>query len=112
MRYTKLEETEKRNLQTDMNSSTWEVKEKEYQQKIKKKKKNVSWKKVRQMRKKKWLAEQVGVSKTQFAHWCTNDKEKGYIRAVPSVLNAMALARILDSKVEELFELVQEEQTK
>lgn len=61
---------------------------------------------------KKWLAEQVGVSKTQFAHWCTNDKEKGYIRAVPSVLNAMALARILDSKVEELFELVQEEQTK
>lgn len=51
MRYTKLEETEKRNLQTDMNSSTWEVKEKEYQQKIKKKKKNVSWKKVRQMRK-------------------------------------------------------------
>jgi putative transcriptional regulator len=58
---------------------------------------------------KQWLAEKVGVSKTQFAHWCTNDNETGFIKAVPSVLNAIILSKILGCNVEELFELVEDE---
>lgn len=50
---------------------------------------------------KQFVAKKVGVSKTQFANWCTN-------KAVPSVLNAMVLAKMLDCKVEDLFEIVEE----
>ena len=58
--------------------------------------------------KKQHLAVKVGVSRTQFAQWCNNDKETGLIKAVPSVLNAMVLAKELDCKIEDLFELVDE----
>ena len=58
--------------------------------------------------KKKHLADKVGVSNTTFAQWCNNDIETGYIKAVPSVLNAMVLAKELDCKIEDLFELVED----
>lgn len=58
---------------------------------------------------KQWLAEQVGVSKTQFTQWCTNDQKTGYIKSVPSVLNALILAGILECGVNDLFELVKED---
>ena len=58
--------------------------------------------------KKKHLADKVNVSPTTFAQWCNNDIKTGYIKAVPSVLNAMVLAKELNCQVEDLFELVDE----
>ena len=58
--------------------------------------------------KKNHLADKVKVSNTTFAQWCNNDVKTGYIKAVPSVLNAMVLAKELDCQVEDLFELVDE----
>lgn len=57
---------------------------------------------------KKFIATKIGVTPTQIGNW-NNDEVTKLIKAVPSVLNAMALAKILECKVEDLFELVEDD---
>ena len=46
--------------------------------------------------KKKWIADQLGVSKNVLSRWIHN-------RSDPSLENAFKLARLLDCKVDDLF---------
>ena len=46
--------------------------------------------------KKKWIADQLGVSKNVLSRWIHNHSD-------PSLENAFKLARLLDCKVDDLF---------
>ena len=46
--------------------------------------------------KKKWIAEQLGVTNTVLSRWINNHSN-------PSLENALKLARLLDCKVDDLF---------
>lgn len=55
-----------------------------------------------------WVAEQVGVSKTQMSSWC-NHKEDGSIKSMPSALNARMLMDILNCEFDDIFEVIKDE---
>lgn len=50
----------------------------------------------------KWVAEQIGATQAQLTNWCKN--ENGYAKSTPSVVYILKLQKLLNIKVEEMFE--------
>lgn len=50
----------------------------------------------------KWVAEQIGATQAQLTNWCKN--EDGYARSTPSVLYILRLQRLLNVRIEEMYE--------
>ena len=50
--------------------------------------------------KKKWVAEQLGVSQTVLSRWINN-------KSIPSLENTFKLAHILNCKVDDLYEWIE-----
>lgn len=48
--------------------------------------------------KKKWLAEQLGVSASVFSRWCNGD-------SIPSLENAMRVAALMGCDVEDIWKI-------
>jgi hypothetical protein len=51
----------------------------------------------------KWVANKIGATQSQLSNWCKND-EDGYAKSTPSVLYILRLQKLLNIKVEEMFE--------
>jgi transcriptional regulator with XRE-family HTH domain len=51
----------------------------------------------------KWVAEQIGATQSQLTNWCKNDEE-GYARSTPSVIYILKLQKLLNVRVEDMFE--------
>lgn len=54
-----------------------------------------------------WVAEKIGATQAQITNWCKN--RDGYARSTPSVVYILRLQRLLEVKVEEMFEEIEEE---
>ena len=52
---------------------------------------------------KKWIAEKVGVSATQFSQWCKNKDGKAV--ATPKAENLFMLAKVLECSIYDLYEI-------
>lgn len=59
---------------------------------------------------KKWVAEQIGASQSQLTRWCKN--KNGIATSIPSIAYLIRLIKLLDCKIEELYEEVEDESVK
>ncbi|MGF6951856.1 transcriptional regulator with XRE-family HTH domain [Neobacillus sp. B4I6] len=50
----------------------------------------------------KWVAEQIGATQAQLTNWCKN--EDGFAKSTPSVLYILRLQKLLNVKIEEMYE--------
>lgn len=51
----------------------------------------------------KWVADKIGATQAQITNWCKND-EDGNAKSTPSVLYILRLQKLLNVKVEDMFE--------
>ena len=54
----------------------------------------------------KWVSDKIGATQSQLTNWCKNDENTGYARSTPSVVYILRLQKILNVKVEEMYEEV------
>ena len=55
-----------------------------------------------------WVAKQIEATPSQVTNWCKNEKD-GTAKSTPSVLYILKLQNLLGVKVEEMYELIEEE---
>ncbi|MFO1442823.1 helix-turn-helix transcriptional regulator [Bacillus sp. Bva_UNVM-123] len=51
----------------------------------------------------KWVAEKIGATPSQLSNWCKNDNA-GCAKSTPSVIYVLRLQKLLNLRVEEMFE--------
>lgn len=51
----------------------------------------------------KWVAEKIGATPSQLSNWCKNDSD-GCAKSTPSVLYILRLQKLLNIRIEEMFE--------
>jgi hypothetical protein len=54
----------------------------------------------------KWVADNIGATQAQLTNWCKN--ENGYAKSTPSVLYILRLEKLLEVRIEEMYEEVTE----
>ena len=57
---------------------------------------------------KSWVAEKMGLKRAQIQNWSTN-KENGEAKMQPSIGYVLKMAKVLECKVEDLYEMIEEE---
>lgn len=55
----------------------------------------------------KWVASQIESTQSQLTNWCKND-EQGFAKSTPSVIYVLRLQKLLNVRVEEMFEELKE----
>lgn len=50
----------------------------------------------------KWVADKIGATQSQLTNWCKN--EDGYAKSTPSVIYILKLQKVLNVRVEEMYE--------
>lgn len=55
----------------------------------------------------KWVAEQIEATQAQLTNWCKN--ENGSAKSTPNVVYILRLQKLLNVKVEEMYEEIKED---
>lgn len=58
--------------------------------------------------KNKWVAEKIEATESQIANWSKNQKD-GQVKSTPHVGYVLKLEKLLDVRVGEMFEIIEEE---
>lgn len=58
----------------------------------------------------KWVSEKIGCTQAQLTNWCKNDEETGYAKSTPNVLYILKLQELLNVRVEEMYEIINNEE--